>query len=201
MKRLILATRNRGKVSEIKALLSGLPLEIVTLDDLPDLPPVEEDQPTFAGNASKKAETIARACGEAALADDSGLEVDYLDGRPGVFSARFAGPEAGDAANNTFLLEKLQGVPDEKRGAAFKCVIALVVPGGETYLVEGSCRGRIDQSPRGGAGFGYDPLFIYEPAGLTFAQMGADEKNRVSHRGQALRKLRSLLEGLLAAGP
>lgn len=201
MKKLIVATRNPGKVSEIKALLSGLPLAIVTLDDLPEFPPVEEDQTTFAGNALKKAETIARAFGEAALADDSGLEVDYLDGRPGVYSARFAGPGAEDAANNDLLLKKLQGVPPEKRGAAFKCVIALALPETDSLLVEGSCRGRIGLSPRGGDGFGYDPLFIYEPAGLTFAQMELAEKNKVSHRGQALLKLRALLEELLAAGP
>ncbi len=200
MTKLVLATRNRKKVSEIKAFLSGMPMEIITLDDLPDLPSVEEDQPTFAGNASKKAETIARACGEVSLADDSGLEVDYLEGRPGVYSARFAGPGASDEANNRLLLEKLQGVPFEKRGAAFKCVMALSLPAGETYLIEGSCSGRIAESPRGKAGFGYDPLFIYEPAGLTFAQMGSEEKNKVSHRGQALRKLCALMEEFLVTG-
>lgn len=200
MKTLILATHNRGKVKEIKALLNGLPLLIKSLEEIAALPPVDEDQPTFAGNARKKAEAVVRVCGFAALADDSGLEVDYLQGRPGVHSAHFAGPGAGDADNNRLLLQQLEGVPPEKRGAAFCCVMALAQPGGETYLVEGHCRGRIAETPRGEAGFGYDPLFIYEPAGLTFAQMGLDEKNRVSHRGQALQKLRCLLEQLLATG-
>ncbi len=200
-KKLILATRNRGKIDEIKALLDGLPLELLSLNDFPELPVVEEDKDTFAGNARKKAETIARACGFAALADDSGLEVDYLNGRPGVYSARFASPQAGDAENNRHLLSLMEGVPPEKRGAVFRCVMALALPGDNTYLVEGICRGRIAEEPRGDSGFGYDPLFIVEPSGLTFAQMGPEMKNKISHRARALRKLRVLLEELLAAGP
>ena len=197
MKRLILATRNRGKVKELEALLEGLPLEIICLDRLPSIPPVEEDQSSISGNALKKASTVARACGEAALADDSGLVVDALDGLPGVHSARFAGRDAGDAANNSLLLEKLRGLPPEKRAAAFRCAVALVFPDGKHHLIEESCRGRIAETPRGSAGFGYDPLFFYEPAGLTFAQMDVEAKNRVSHRGKALRKARRLLEQLL----
>lgn len=199
MKMLILATRNSGKIREIKALLADLSFEILSLEDLPDLPSLEEDQDTFVGNAKKKAETIARRYGKAALADDSGLEVDFLDGQPGVYSAIFAGSGAPDAANNSLLLEKLQGVPPENRGAAFRCVLALAIPGGETHIVEGCCRGRIADSPRGAGGFGYDPLFIYEPSGLTFAQMGIEEKNKVSHRAGALKKLCALLEELLIA--
>jgi len=197
MKTLVLATRNRGKVKEMREFLSGLPLNIVSLNDLPDLAPVDEDQATFAGNAKKKAEFVTRVCGEAALADDSGLEVDYLNGRPGVDSAFFAGPEAGDEANNSLLLEKLRSVPFNHRGAAFRCVLALAMPGRETLLVEGVCRGRIVESPQGERGFGYDPLFLYEPAGHTFAQMSLEEKNRVSHRSLALQKLRNLLADLL----
>ena len=162
---------------------------------------MEEDEDTFAGNARKKAETIARVSGFAALADDSGLEVECLNGRPGVYSARFAGSQAGDAENNRYLLRLMEGVPLEKRSAAFKCVMALALPGGNTYLVEGSCRGRIAEEPRGDSGFGYDPLFIAESSGLTFAQMGPEEKNKISHRARALRKLRVLLEELLATGP
>lgn len=201
MKTLILATRNYGKVKEIKKLLSDLPLKIISLEDLPELPPVVEDQVTFAGNAKKKAETIARECGGAVLADDSGLEVDYLEGRPGVYSACFAGPEAGDAANNNLLLKKLEAVPPAKRGAVFRCVMALALPGRETSLVEGACRGRIAEQPRGDSGFGYDPLFIYEPAGITFAQMSLEEKNMISHRARALQKIRILIEDLLGQEP
>ncbi len=200
-KKLILASRNRGKIDEIKTMLDGLPLELLSLNDFPELPAVEEDEDTFAGNARKKAETIALACGCAALADDSGLEVECLNGRPGVYSARFAGPQAGDAENNRYLLSLMRGVPPEKRSATFRCVIALALPEGKTYLVEGSCRGRIAEELRGDSGFGYDPLFIVEPSGLTFAQMGPDEKNKISHRARALRKLRALLENLFATGP
>ncbi len=198
MRKLLLATRNRGKVREIKGLLDGLPVEVLSLEDYPEIPPVEEDLPTFAGNALKKAETAARASGEIALADDSGLEVEALNGQPGVYSARFAGPGADDEANNRLLLEKLNAVPPERRGAVFRCAIALVLPGGETHLVEDSCPGRIAPSPRGSGGFGYDPLFIYEPAGLTYAEMDQEAKSKISHRGKALRRARMLLEDLLS---
>lgn len=200
MNSLVLATRNRGKVREIEELLAGLPLEVISLQERPDIPEVEENLPTFAGNAVKKAEAAARASGEMALADDSGLEVDALDGMPGVLSARFAGSGAGDQTNNRLLLEKLKGVPPEKRGARFRCAVALAIPGGTTHLIEESCPGRIAEAPRGSGGFGYDPLFIYEPAGLTFAEMEPGGKNEVSHRGKALRGVRLLLEQLLAPG-
>lgn len=197
MQRLIVATRNPNKIREIKTLLEGLSIEVVSLLELPDLPPVEEDQPTYAGNALKKAEAVqaaAGACGAIVMADDSGLEVEALDGRPGVYAARFAGPGAGDAANNRLLLKMLRGQPPEKRGATFRCAVALLFPDEETYLIEESCPGRIAASPRGETGFGYDPLFIYEEAGLTFAEMGEEAKNKVSHRGKALRRARLLLE-------
>jgi len=199
--RLVLATRNRGKVEEIKALLRDLPLEIISLDQLAVIPEVKEDQHNFSGNALKKARAVAAACGLPALADDSGLTVDALGGRPGVFSSRYAGPGADDAANNRLLLAKLKGVPPEKRGAAFVCALALVIPGGETYLIEESCRGRIVETPQGQNGFGYDPLFFYEPAGQTFAQMETELKNQVSHRGKALRRLKKLLESMLLNRP
>lgn len=199
--RLVLATRNRGKVEEIKALLRDLPLEIISLDQLAVIPEVKEDQHNFSGNALKKARAVAAACGLPALADDSGLTVDALGGRPGVFSSRYAGPGADDAANNRLLLAKLKGVPPEKRDAAFVCALALVIPGGETYLIEESCRGRIVETPQGQNGFGYDPLFFYEPAGQTFAQMETELKNQVSHRGKALRRLKKLLESMLLNRP
>lgn len=197
MKKLVLATGNRNKVSEIRVLLQGLPFAILTLDDYKGLVMPEEDQPTFAGNAAKKAEAIARQSGEAALADDSGLEVDALDGRPGVRSARYAGEEGNYAANNRLLLEELAGIPPKRRGARFVCAIAVAIPGEPTYIIEESCPGRIAESPQGEGGFGYDPLFIYDPAGVTFAEMAAEEKNAVSHRGRALRRTRALLEKIL----
>ncbi len=198
MKKIILATGNRHKVSEIKALLEGLPLKILTLEDYPGMVMPEEDRPTFSGNAEKKAEAVARATGEMALADDSGLEVDFLNGRPGVLSARYAGEDQDDEANNCLLLKELLNVPQKERTASFKCAIAVAVPGDQTYIVEESCTGSIVQSRRGEGGFGYDPLFYYEPAGATFAELPAEEKNMVSHRGKALRRTRELLERLLA---
>lgn len=203
MQRLVVATRNPNKVREIEALLDGLPLEISSLLEHSDLPPVEEDQPTYAGNALKKAAAVRAAAGAAGaviIADDSGLEVEALGGLPGVRSARFAGPGADDRSNNRLLLERMGPLPPEKRAAAFWCVIAILFPDGKSDLVEESCAGRIAAAARGEAGFGYDPLFIYEPAGLTFAEMGEKEKNRVSHRGKALRRVRSLIERWLAAG-
>lgn len=196
-RRLVLATRNPGKVREIRALLQSLPLEILSLDDFPGLPEVVEDQPDLAGNAAKKAGATARFTGEMALADDSGLEVAALGNRPGVLSARFAGPGADDETNNRFLLSHLLGVPPAGRGALFRCVVALALPRGKIHLVEGNCPGRIAAAPRGAGGFGYDPLFIYEPLGLTFAEMKPEQKNAVSHRGEALRRVRGLLEELL----
>jgi len=197
LKKIVLATNNHNKVIEIKELLQDLPLEILTLQDFPGLVMPEEDCPTFAGNAAKKAETVAHYSGEMAIADDSGLEVDALNGRPGVRSARYAGEEASDRSNNKLLLEELKNVPAPKRSACFKCAIAVAFPGDKTAVVEEYCPGRLAEKPLGEKGFGYDPLFIYEPSGLTFAQMSREEKNKVSHRGKALRRVRELLEELL----
>ena len=197
MKRLLLATGNRGKIKEITALLATLPLEVLTPADLGGLPAVNEDQETFAGNAAKKAYRVSRATGEITLADDSGLVVEALGGLPGVRSARFAGPGADDAANNRLLLKLLAGRPPRERRARFRCAIALSVPGDKIYLVRGDCPGRIAEEPRGDGGFGYDPLFIYEPVGLTFAQLDPGFKNRVSHRGRALRQVYRLIKTIL----
>lgn len=183
----------------MEELLSGLPLQLIPLAELGkhiELPPLVEDQPTFTGNAVKKAETLARASGEMALADDSGLCVEALNGQPGIYSARFAGPGADDEANNRLLLELLRDIPPEKRRAEFHCAIAVAFPCGNTYILEDKCSGRIAETPQGGHGFGYDPLFIYEPRGVTFAQLEPAVKNAVSHRGKALRKVRSLMEWL-----
>lgn len=196
MQRLIVATGNPGKEREIKTLLLGLPLEVTSLVQLPHISLPEEDEDTYGGNALKKARVLraaSEARGAIVMADDSGLEVEALGGRPGVHTARFAGRGAGDEANNRLLLEQMRGLPPEQRAAVFRCAIALLFPGGEEKLIEESCSGRIAAAPRGRSGFGYDPLFIYEPAGLTFAEMGAAEKNKVSHRGKALRRARLLL--------
>ena len=197
MKKLVLATGNRNKVAELKELLWDLHLKIATIDEYPGLVMPEEDRPDLAGNAAKKAEAVSGFTGEIALADDSGLEVEALGGRPGVRSARYAGEDGDYEANNRKLLSELEGLPKERRGARFACAIAISVPGDKTYIVEEYCPGRIAESASGEGGFGYDPLFIYEPAGVSFAEMSAEDKNKVSHRGRALRSARDLLAGLL----
>lgn len=196
-KKLVIATGNQNKLEEIKVLLQGVPLEIVTIKDYPGLEMPEEDQETFYGNAAKKAETVSAFTGEMALADDSGLEVDALGCRPGVQSARYAGAEGDYEANNRLLLEEMKGILPEKRTARFVAVIAISSPGNKTLSVRGICPGRIAEEPRGSGGFGYDPLFIYEPTGMTFAEMPAEKKNMVSHRARALRQARELLARLL----
>ncbi len=198
MKKIILATGNRHKVEEITALLGELPFKVTSLKEYPQIVMPEEDRDTFAGNAAKKAEAVSRATGEIALADDSGLEVEALNGRPGVLSARYAGENSNDGANNKLLLKELKNVPPEKRGAKFTCAIALAVPGDKTYIVQESCSGLIATERRGSEGFGYDPLFYYEPVGLTFAEMPAEQKNKISHRGKALHRMRKLMEVLFS---
>lgn len=193
MKTLVLATRNAGKLAEMRRLLENAAIDIVGLTDLPDLPEVVEDGATFADNARKKAETVAAWTGLPCLADDSGLVVEALGGRPGVHSARYAGPTADDAANNRKLLEQLAGVPADRRQAAFQCVMALCRPGKQTRLFEGRVEGMILSAPQGEGGFGYDPLFYLVGQGCTMAQLPLDLKNRLSHRGQALRQVLSSL--------
>ncbi len=197
MKKLVLATNNLNKAVEIKELLEDLDIAVLTLQDYPGIKMPEEDRPDFAGNAIKKAEAVSAATGLPVMADDSGLEVDALGGRPGVYSARYAGEGSSDRANNELLLEELAGLPPEKRTARFRCAVAVAFPGKQTIVVEGTCPGRIAEKPLGEGGFGYDPVFIYEPEGLTFAQMPPGAKNRVSHRGKALAKARELLKGLV----
>ncbi|MDO3379287.1 XTP/dITP diphosphatase [Geoalkalibacter halelectricus] len=190
---LLVATRNAGKLKEIKRLFSEVGIEAVGLENFPELADVEEDGATFAVNAEKKARTIAAQTGRVTLADDSGLEVEALGGAPGVFSARFAGAGAGDADNNRKLLIELAGVPEEKRRAAFRCVMAYCTPQGACRFFEGTLPGRIIHEPRGGHGFGYDPLFLIPEYGKTLAELPLDVKNRISHRGQALRKVLAYL--------
>jgi XTP/dITP diphosphohydrolase len=210
--RLVVATHNRGKLEELRALLAPLPLEVVGVAELlPEPPHVVEDGATFAENAIKKARAVADATLGLSLADDSGLEVDALGGRPGVRSARFAHARATDAENNAALLSALDALGDSAAASAdpqpqgfrarFRCVLALIDPftgDGEPHVVEGVCEGTIARTPRGSGGFGYDPLFVLQGDDRTMAEVGAAEKNRVSHRGRALAALLPVLERILA---
>jgi len=196
MKHLVVATRNRGKILEINALLAGLVDQVKSAADYAGFPETVEDGATFEENALKKAREAAFFTGLPALADDSGLVVDALNGRPGVFSARYAGEGADDAANNARLLEECQNVPDDRRQAAFVCVLAFVTPEGVERLFTGRVAGRILSAARGEGGFGYDPLFLVDGFGRSMAELELAEKNGVSHRAQAFIKFREYLETL-----
>lgn len=195
--RLVLATRNEHKVREIKEILEGLDVKLLSFHDLADLPDVVEDGTTLDENAVKKAVEVAKATGLPALADDTGLEVDALGGAPGVYSARYAGPACDYDANNTKLLTKLEAVADSDRGAAFRCVVALATPDRLIGTVVGKTTGTIIRERRGVGGFGYDPLFRPDGYDRTYAEMSAEEKNEISHRGRAVRASRALVEELL----
>lgn len=173
--------------------MKGTPVSLYSIDDFPGCPEVEEDADTFEGNALKKALAVARYAGKPAIADDSGLEVYTLDGAPGVFSARYAGSDADDQKNRGKLLAEMKEVEESRRGARFVCYVVLALPDGRVETFEGYAEGRIGTEPRGSSGFGYDPIFY--PAGYdrTFAEMDADEKDALSHRGAALEKLRTYL--------
>ena len=194
---LIVATRNKGKMREVREALKGLGLRIRALSDFRDVPEVEEDGETFVENALKKARYYSKYFGKITLADDSGLEVDSLNGLPGIHSARYAGEKVSTQENNEKLLTKMNGFPPSKRGARFRCVIAVVSPDGRELLAEGSCRGKIGLKEKGRKGFGYDPLFILPNYGKTMAQLPLEEKNRISHRGKALKKIRRMLLSFL----
>lgn len=190
---LVIATSNQHKLKEFRSLLQGFPVTLLSLKDFSHLPAIVEDGKNFVENALKKALEVARATGKLTIADDSGIEVEALDGRPGVYSARFAGEGAGDAENNAKLLHELEGVSPARRGACFKCVLAIARPGGETDFVEGECRGVIVDAPRGHHGFGYDPVFLVPEYNETFSEMAPELKNRISHRSRALKKLLEIL--------
>lgn len=194
MQEIIIASKNEGKVAEIRDLFSDLPFFIYSLKDIGAQIDVVEDQPDFAGNSFKKAKEICLFTGRIALADDSGLEVEALGGRPGVLSARFAGERATDQENNSKLLDLMKDIEENKRSARFRCVATLYFPDGHYLQAEGTCHGRIGFSPRGNGGFGYDPLFIIDAYGKTMAELSMQEKNAISHRSQALRALKKLLE-------
>jgi XTP/dITP diphosphohydrolase len=185
---LLVATRNRHKLKEIAAILADLSLSIRCAADVPSLPEIHEDGATLADNAVKKAVETAKAAKMLTLADDTGLEVDALNGAPGVRSARFAGADVTYHENNKKLLQLLEGVPAEKRAARFRCVVAIADENGLVDTVEGICNGTIVDTERGGGGFGYDPLFLPDGQIKTFAELSPDVKNRISHRGKALQK-------------
>ncbi len=189
MRKIVLATRNSGKVGEIKKILEEF--DLLSLNEFPEAPEVEETGETLEENAVLKARKIAEHTGMAALADDSGLEVEILGGLPGVRSARFAGGNASYEDNNRKLLELMEG--RENRRARFRCVIAVCAPPAAAVIREGACAGRITESPRGKGGFGYDPVFLPDGKDKTFAELSAEEKNSMSHRAAALRKIRDYL--------
>lgn len=197
---ILIATANQGKVKEIRDLVQDLPITFLSLADIINPPEVVEDQSTFEGNALKKARALAQATGIVAMADDSGLCVDALDGWPGVLSARYAGEGKSDAEKCEYLLKEMEHVVADRRTARFVCVIALASPTGEEHLFHGTCEGRITRELRGTGGFGYDPIFYFPEAGCTFAEMDRQAKNQVSHRGRALREVASFLERVAGGG-
>ena len=190
---MIVATRNKGKIREIREALKGLGLQIYTLGDFPGAPEIEEDGKSFAENALKKARFYSNYFGKLTMTDDSGLEVECLRGLPGIYSARYAGEKATPQENNEKLLREMEGISLSKRGAKFRCVMAIVSPDGREAIAEGSCRGAIGFKEKGRKGFGYDPLFILPRYGKTMAELSLEEKNKMSHRGKALRKLRKII--------
>jgi XTP/dITP diphosphohydrolase len=200
---LLIATTNRGKFAEVESSLKHLPLKMIPLQSLKNFPAVVEDGATYEENALKKARTLAEYSGYVTLADDSGLEVDALNGAPGIYSARYSGEEGNDQKNNDKLLAVLKQVPDEKRTARFVCVLALCGPkssGMKAWTVHESCEGRIAFAPKGSGGFGYDPIFFYPPWRMTFGEIDRETKARVSHRGKALKKLARVLPSIIDLG-
>ena len=197
---ILIATTNPGKLREVKAVLGALPVRLMGLADFSDVPEPVEDAPTFEGNARIKALYYAGQTGVWALADDSGLEVDALDGAPGIYSARYAGVAGGDAANNAKLIEALRAAPEARRTARFRCVVVLARPEAVLAVGRGAIEGAIIDEPRGANGFGYDPHFLVPSLGKTAAELPPEHKNRISHRGRALADILPHLRALLTAG-
>lgn len=194
MKKLIIATRNRGKLKEIKEILAGLPFEVISMEDAGIYKDIEENGSTFEENALIKAREVMSITGEMVMADDSGLEVDFLNGAPGIYSSRFAGEGAMDEDRNNKLLKLMADVPFEKRTARFVCAAAVVFPDDGNFVVRGTCEGYIGLKPEGQNGFGYDPLFYVPEYGMTIAQLETEDKNKISHRGRALKLMVKELE-------
>lgn len=195
MKEAIIATHNPGKVKEFKDILAPKGYDVKSLADIGFLEEVEETGHTFEENAVLKAEAVAKAVNKMVIADDSGLSVDNLGGSPGVYSARYAGEQKDDMANINKVLQELKGIEKEQRTARFRCALAVSIPGEETKTVEGHVEGYIAEEPKGENGFGYDPIFIVKDKDKTMAELTSDEKNKISHRANALKKLSQLLEG------
>ena len=192
--KIIFASKNKGKIRELNALLEGMKVNLLSLHDYPDVPDIIEDGNTFLENALKKARVISEYTGGTIIADDSGLEVDCLEGAPGIHSARYSGAGATDEKNIRKLLEELEGVPAEKRGAAFRCALVLYRTDGTFETFEGKLEGKIATEPTGSEGFGYDPVFIVPEYGKTVAQIDPETKNRISHRAIAFAKLKKSLQ-------
>lgn len=194
METVIIASGNQGKLKEFKELMKELPVEVKSLKDFPEVADIVEDGVSFVENAYIKAKAVFDATGCLSIADDSGLEVDALNGAPGIYSARYAGEGKDDQANNEKLLQELNEVPKEKRGAQFHCAIVAIDQKGKRYDAEGIVRGEILRAPQGKNGFGYDPLFYIEEFGRTTAELSMDEKNKISHRGKAVRQIVEILK-------
>lgn len=195
------ATGNKNKINEIKDKLSALKdINVISYSDLGINPDIEENADTFCGNALIKAREVCRLTGLTAMADDSGLVVDALDGEPGIYSARYGGPGLDDRGRYMLLLEKMKNIPEGRRGARFVCAIALVFPDGREITAEGECEGLITAGPEGEGGFGYDPVFYVPEKGKTMAMLSMEEKNMISHRGRALEKIASILKEMETAG-
>jgi XTP/dITP diphosphohydrolase len=191
---IVIASGNPGKVEEIRTIIGRLPVTLLTKEDAGDWGEIEETGSTYLENALIKARAVCKATGKAALADDSGIEVDFLDGGPGVRSARLAGPHATEEENNVRLASLLFGLPPERRAARYRCVAVVVFPGGREIAAMGSCEGSIALEPKGTGGFGYDPWFIPAEQTKRMAELSPEEKHSISHRGKALRGLAELLE-------
>jgi XTP/dITP diphosphohydrolase len=196
VKKIIIATKNKGKVTEFQALFQKKGFEVISLLDIANSPDIEETGKTFKENAILKAEGIAVALNEMVIADDSGLSIDYLEGRPGIMSARYAGLDKNDMNNMVKVLQELVGVPVEDRTARFHCALALAIPSRSTIVVEGLCEGIIATEPIGENGFGYDPIFFLKSEQKTMAELTKAEKNRISHRANALFKLKKEFSSL-----
>ncbi|WP_309867742.1 XTP/dITP diphosphatase [Bacillus sp. SLBN-46] len=197
MKEVIIATKNPGKAREFEHIFASRGIEVKTLLDFPEIPEVEETGTTFEENAILKAEAVSKALNKMVIGDDSGLIVDALEGRPGIYSARYAGEPKNDQNNTEKVLAELKNIPEEDRTARFYCALAVAVPGQKTMTVSGTCEGRILTEPRGVNGFGYDPVFYVPEKGLAMAELSADVKNKISHRANALIKLDVLLDSIL----
>lgn len=196
MDKIVFATTNEGKVKEIKEILEGFPVEVVSMKEMNITTDVEENGNTFEENSLIKAREISKLTGLPALADDSGLEVDYLNGEPGIYSARYLGRDTDYNYKNNYIIDRLKEAEDKERSARFICVISLVLPDGREFVKKGVMEGRIGYEIKGENGFGYDPIFYLPEYGKTSAELSSDEKNKISHRGKALRAMKEVIAEL-----